>query len=188
MAKYTITHTCGCQETVQLFGKECERQRKIDFLETLPCVDCQRKAEREAAEKSATALALPGLVGSDKQVAWALTIRNGAIKELAARNGGTADAEAMSVVSGITSAGWWIDHRVRAADCVVAQTPAAKRAEAERAAELEPRMLESIGQYKAASEPKKVAILDMMHNAAEFGTPERAKIAREFLRRIGEAN
>lgn len=185
MAKYTITHTCGCKETVQLFGKESDRARKTEWLETIPCVDCQRKAEREAAEKSAAALSLPGLVGSEKQVAWAITIRNIAINELTARNGGKVSADAMAVISNITSAGWWIDHRNRAADYIVAQTPAAKRAEAERAAELEPRMLESIGQYKAASEPKKVAILDMMHNAAEFGTPERAKIAREFLRRIG---
>lgn len=89
MAKYTITHTCGCHETVQLFGKECERQRKIDFLETLPCVDCQRKAEREAElePRMLEAIEQYKAVSTDKKAGILYMMRKPIAKEFLRRIG-----------------------------------------------------------------------------------------------------
>ena len=71
MAKYTIQHRCGHEEEVKLFGKEKERQWKIGKMEEEDCLECQNK---QAAEENAEE-GLPALEGSDKQVAWAETIR-----------------------------------------------------------------------------------------------------------------
>lgn len=48
MAKYDITRTCGCEETVELFGKSSERERKIEYYETQECATC--KAKRQGLE------------------------------------------------------------------------------------------------------------------------------------------
>lgn len=46
MAKYNVTFSCGHEETVELFGKETERRRKIDYFERYGlCKECY-KAQR----------------------------------------------------------------------------------------------------------------------------------------------
>lgn len=109
MAKYYIEHTCGHEETVELFGKVSERERRIEWLEAHSCTECwkkERKAETKAREAKAIEAikqklgenaynAITGLAkstnegelkGSDKQVSWAEDIKDGfvhqAIKEL----------------------------------------------------------------------------------------------------------
>lgn len=77
MAKYTITHTCGHQETVQLYGAHSDREWRINKMEASPCEDCLRQAANEKAEKEAREAGLPMLEGSAKQIAWATTIRQG---------------------------------------------------------------------------------------------------------------
>lgn len=71
--KYTITYKCGHTGTVELFGNERERARKIAwYSENYDCPECNAaKREAEAQE-----YALPELVGSEKQVAWAEKIRS----------------------------------------------------------------------------------------------------------------
>ena len=61
MAKYTIHHTCGCTSTAELYGKESQRQWRIEQMEQEDCADC-------AAQGS-------DLSGSPKQVTWAEKIR-----------------------------------------------------------------------------------------------------------------
>lgn len=53
MAKYEITHTCGCVETVNICGTNVngERERKAAWMESKPCYKCQRKMD-EAAGKA----------------------------------------------------------------------------------------------------------------------------------------
>lgn len=82
MASFTINHTCGHEAEVQLFGKVKDRESKADWMANNPCADCakaQKAAKNEAAGQIATTQAseagLPVLEGSDKQVAWANTIR-----------------------------------------------------------------------------------------------------------------
>ncbi|MFZ5746559.1 MAG: hypothetical protein ACOY45_02750 [Pseudomonadota bacterium] len=82
MAKYDVQHICGHTVSHQLFGKEIERTRKIEWLKTTDCPDCHRAArdaERNAATAAAKAAAqdsgLPALIGTDKQIAWAERLR-----------------------------------------------------------------------------------------------------------------
>jgi hypothetical protein len=88
MAKYTITYSCGHTGEIQLFGKMDERDRKIAWLEREGlCPECYKaRKEQEHAEatekaKQETAdLDLPELTGSERQIAWAETIRAKAAK------------------------------------------------------------------------------------------------------------
>jgi hypothetical protein len=47
MAKYEINHACGHTSTKQLFGKNSERTRRIEWLETQDCPDCWAAKQRE---------------------------------------------------------------------------------------------------------------------------------------------
>jgi hypothetical protein len=71
MAKYTITQACGCEIVVQLYGPNRDRERKIEWYESLTCTDCQNK---EAAAQNQEA-GLQQLTGTEKQIAWAESIR-----------------------------------------------------------------------------------------------------------------
>ena len=76
MAKYTITHICGHSETVELFGKLADRDRKIAWLESKPCWDCDRAAETKRWHDVGRALGLKDITeGTEKQIAWAYSIR-----------------------------------------------------------------------------------------------------------------
>lgn len=82
MAQYGVTHTCGHSEWHDLIGPGKDRERKLSWLETTVCSECykaQKEAEKTAANEYAkTANAetgLPELTGTEKQIAWAETIR-----------------------------------------------------------------------------------------------------------------
>lgn len=100
MAKENVTFKCGCVKCVQLaFGNHirCKDQAIYKaYLETQICEDC-KKAQREAEQervlnerKDATAKAtakaeeagLPKLKGSEKQVAWAMVLRDKALERI----------------------------------------------------------------------------------------------------------
>lgn len=82
MAQYNIRHTCGHEETVQIYGTNVhgERQRKAEWLESKPCRDCERKAMREENLTGAAEL-----TSSDKQVSWANDLRAKAIGDIKAK-------------------------------------------------------------------------------------------------------
>lgn len=82
MAQYNIHHTCGHEETVQIYGTNAhgERQRKAEWLESKPCRDCERKAMREENLTGAAEL-----TGSDKQINWANDLRAKAIDDIKAK-------------------------------------------------------------------------------------------------------
>lgn len=82
MAQYNIHHTCGHEETVQIYGTNVhgERQRKAEWLESKPCRDCERKAMRDENLAGAAEL-----TGSDKQVNWANDLRAKAIGDIKAK-------------------------------------------------------------------------------------------------------
>ena len=91
MAKYNVKFSCGHTATIELYGKEKDRQRKIAWYEENGlCPDCYRKqqeeekkAEAEKAAAEAASLGLPELIGSPKQVAWADKIRVGIVNTIA---------------------------------------------------------------------------------------------------------
>lgn len=125
MAKYHITHACGCTITHQLCGPTKDRARKESWLESQPCRECERKAINEASAARAEAAGLPALEGSEKQVAWATTIRDKALPEMAKlklkghpKLSDAAQAEVADAIILITTeierqtdASWWIEHR-----------------------------------------------------------------------------
>lgn len=128
MAKYQVEcKDCKKEMTVQLYGKERDRQWKIDNFDW-QCDACRQKAF-EAANAAAAAKAeeagLPELEGTEKQVAWAESIRVKKLDEIASE---AAHAEkrpkvlkldsfeaapALRWIAGQKSASWWIDRRAR---------------------------------------------------------------------------
>lgn len=81
MGKYLITYKCGHTKEVQLYGKIEDRIKKLEWMEQHAlCSDCNREGMKEkhlqeykkALQESGS---LPILQGSEKQVAWAITIR-----------------------------------------------------------------------------------------------------------------
>jgi len=80
--QYTVTYSCDHTGTVNLFGPGRERERKLAWLETVLCPACaaeakakQNAAASEKAGREAAANGLPVLQGSEKQCAWAETLR-----------------------------------------------------------------------------------------------------------------
>ena len=83
MAKYTIDYKCGHAGVEQLYGPTRDRESHVEWARgNKLCADCyreQRDKANAAASMTAAAQAktdsLPALTGSDKQIAWAETIR-----------------------------------------------------------------------------------------------------------------
>lgn len=83
MAKHNVTYSCGHQGVENLFGPHRDRERRISYLESSGlCAACYaRKKESEraaasiAAERAASSAGLPALEGTERQVAWAETLR-----------------------------------------------------------------------------------------------------------------
>lgn len=128
MAWHTITHSCGHTERHQLYGPGKTRDWRAAKLAEDPCEAC-RKVEQDAANAKAAAAnaeaGLPALTGSDKQVAWAETVRAAkldaipaAIEELQGQCPKAKWPEvegkiiaATDAMQAQTAASWWIDRR-----------------------------------------------------------------------------
>lgn len=82
MAWYYGTFSCGCEGRVNVIGPTKDRQWKVDRKFEGLCEECyikkleadRKKANKEAEEK-AKEMELPNLTGSEKQIAWANTLR-----------------------------------------------------------------------------------------------------------------
>lgn len=131
MSKYQITRACGHAETVNIGGKVSERDRLAGYEERKMCYECykaKQAADRAAATEAASADAqtknLPDLQGSDKQIAWAETIRASMLKMAdylprfdALEAAGTIDPVQAATkrmilrVQACNSAKWYIDNR-----------------------------------------------------------------------------
>lgn len=169
MAKAEIKCTCPECGAKHTWSVICHNRREADNWEHYHaddtdrlCPECYakqqavkraeaREAENKAAAETAGALGLPELSGTEKQVAWATSIRQRALDEAlrAAAGGSTRDlndegralvAAAMATMP--TDATWWIDHRdglLGARFCVEKQIECANWArlsDEQRAAEL----------------------------------------------------
>jgi len=53
MAKYTINHSCGHQEVVDLGGKVKDRESRAEWLERQDCKDCWKAKEAAKAARDA---------------------------------------------------------------------------------------------------------------------------------------
>ena len=142
MAWYEITYACGHTGREQLYGKEADRKSLIEWKSTHQiCPECFAKEienQNRKAIASNTNGVLPQLTGSEKQIAWAISIREKALATLdstisevernitAKINNGTIDqatAEALrsknqndaemcrKIYLGVTDSKIWIDNR-----------------------------------------------------------------------------
>ena len=117
--KYEITMGCGHKETVVLYGPHRERENKIWWYENRgECQACKQariNAENEAAAEQSKEHDWPELKGSEKQKAWATTIRLDEYNKLDTK----VPAEykelfrtcADQFIKEHTDAGWWISYR-----------------------------------------------------------------------------
>lgn len=166
MAKAEIKCTCPECGATHMWSVICHNRREADNWEQYHandtdrlCPACYAKAkakeraearevENKAAAETAGALGLPALSGTEKQVAWATSIRQKALDEALAPHGGSLAnlndkgravlAAAMAKLP--TEARWWIDHRDDAAHRATLELECASWAllpEDKRAAKLE---------------------------------------------------
>lgn len=111
-----ITHACGHEQIHYLSGFASQQERKVRWLETTKCRTCfvttKQVEQAEAAVRDSAAIAhlnLPPLTGSDRQVAWATTLRASRLCALSAKTGTEGNGHQVCVV--VIDAKWWIDHR-----------------------------------------------------------------------------
>lgn len=80
MAKYDVTYSCGHTDTVQLYGKNEERERKLKWMENSLCPECYKKWKCEDNKQKAKEILgnieLPNLTGTEKQIAYAESLRD----------------------------------------------------------------------------------------------------------------
>lgn len=129
MAKYIITYACGCAVEKQLYGKISKRESYVEWASKHECPECEKARLNSEAQAKAEQSNLPSLTGSDKQVAWAITIRQAFLSDL--ENGITDRMKLINdsnrekamaslakinetrdtMIANETSASWWIDRR-----------------------------------------------------------------------------
>ncbi|GAA3878374.1 hypothetical protein GCM10022243_48850 [Saccharothrix violaceirubra] len=146
MAQYTITRTCGHEDTINITGTNVRNQHRgeVRRQERRACLACHTAAEHRAGARVTADLDLPPLTGSTKQIAWAEAIRGRAapaverhVEELVASIGVNGFTPAFcdvwidamrEVLTGRTDARWWIDHSDDAAEAIYRIGAAALRA------------------------------------------------------------
>lgn len=128
MAKYTVTRACGHVEEVVLFGKIKDREWRLENVEPNKlCYECwqkelaeQREKENREAAEAAREMNLPQLTGTEKQVAWAETIRQKVLANIDTyiyksveeeRRNDPKIWQALEHIRNKTEARWWIDNR-----------------------------------------------------------------------------
>jgi 3'-phosphoadenosine 5'-phosphosulfate sulfotransferase (PAPS reductase)/FAD synthetase len=94
--KYLVTRSCGHKTPITLFGAGRDRENKLEWLETQPCHHCKTDANHERALIQQDARDLPPLIGSDKQIEWAVRCRYHALR-LVDRVIGDAEAKPMRI-------------------------------------------------------------------------------------------
>lgn len=90
MAHYDVTHACGHDERIELFGKTSERERRIEWAEDIrtKCIDQLLGQVRNLVAR------IPGKATAQQSAAFAA--RCNAIA---------------SMIANETSAAWWIENR-----------------------------------------------------------------------------
>lgn len=204
MAWQTINHSCGHTESHQLYGPGKNREWRAKRLASEPCSEC-RKAEQEAENAKAAAAnaeaGLPALTGSEKQVAWAETIRAeklGAIQEAIEELQGQCPKAKWPEVEGKlvaatdalqaqTAASWWIDHRdlkvayilADLAKHLPATTPGADSTSAAAA------LAESTVRPEAGERIPTAAEIRILANRVEAHLPEKDEAFRDVVKALG---
>ena len=126
MAKYTVTcESCGSDMTVNLIGKHTTRQWKLENY-TWKCDDCIEKERQEKLKiqlENDVKNKLPELTGSEKQVKWAVTIRQTILDKIELHLKEESETEEfkqkLEIFKSQTSAKYLIDNRNNAHEAVM---------------------------------------------------------------------
>lgn len=69
--KYKITCSCGHEIIIDVYGETLKHEKKLLYYRENECPDCLIRS----LEKQEFMKCLPSLVGSDKQIRWAMQLR-----------------------------------------------------------------------------------------------------------------
>lgn len=204
MAKYAVKMSCGHEETIELFGKTADRDRKIAWLQEhgtcSACYKARLDAEKIAATKAAAEKAvednLPELTGSEKQINWAMTIRAQKLTDLDKMFGDLnakitdeqmrsknqiAYQAARNVLTSKTEAKYWIDNRNNSVKSLFASLKVEFDAEVERlTAEAEKVVEADVEDYVVSPEAQDVAI-DAETKAAKDNVTKTTKAKKQLV-------
>lgn len=121
MAKYDITFSCGHNGTVELFGKDKDRKWRLErYRDFGICDECLKKSrdeENDRALREAKEMGLPELLGTEKQISWATTIRQGFMVLLRNKKFSNDNLKEKTmdlfqiILKTKIKASWWIDKR-----------------------------------------------------------------------------
>lgn len=202
MGKYDVKYSCGHSGTVELFGKMSDRENKLKWMESGVCPECYRK-EREdlnaAKNAKAKEIGMPELIGTDKQITWAETIRRKFYEntiEGFKKAEASVDEKTMAiiraslayVIKNATSASEWIEYRNDTKSLVAKYKEAyreeakAKKAEAEEA-KAEPEAVEEIAEPEVCTKEGVVKIT--ADNAAVTAKYARDDDFRGIVKNLG---
>lgn len=114
MSYYSGTYTCGHEGRVQIYGPGKDRERKAAREFNRLCPACHIAQQQQIAEENAQALCLPPLHGSEKQITWAMRLRD---RLLTAYNKEAIPEQSAAAVRYVidhmtrnqTDASWWIE-------------------------------------------------------------------------------
>lgn len=124
MARATAKCTCSkCGKTFEVtaYRRNCAAAAEFEAWAAAAittCRDCDRIEKDQTVKAKAAELGLPGLTGSDKQINWAMTIRDEFLADVqrwTARYGDDAASADMFrrqikiILDAKTAAKWWID-------------------------------------------------------------------------------
>lgn len=89
--RYDGIYSCGHEGSVYIYGKSDYREWRKEKIFSGICPDCYKKqlakertVAKEAAMEEAKEMQLPELFGTEKQVAWAVTLRSECINKVSA--------------------------------------------------------------------------------------------------------
>ncbi|MDD5486725.1 MAG: hypothetical protein PHW65_04145 [Dehalococcoidales bacterium] len=204
MAKYEVERACGHTETVVLFGKTRDREWRLAREAEKLCYECwqkqlkeEREKENQEAAEAAKEMNLPELTGTEKQIAWAETIRQkmlADIDEFIFRNVNKEQRnapklrEAIEHIKSKTEARWWIDNRKVEYRYEFAHLleNAAQEAESKYHEPAPEVVAESKAEATVRPEEPKtetVAEIRPLENAIEISFPEKREDFREIVKK-----
>lgn len=74
--KYQITYSCGHEDTLEAFGPEKDREKKLEWAKEYGlCPDCYEKEQERLLFEFEIEHDLPNIKGTAKQTAWARRLR-----------------------------------------------------------------------------------------------------------------
>jgi hypothetical protein len=211
MAKYNVIYTCGHEGTVNIIGPHKDRKWKLSYEESKLCPECykakleadRQKQNAEAAEANQAA-GLPKLKGTEKQIAWAESIRKSMIEHIIEYYISQIIDEAKAehpeeyerVMKGFealkrhTDASWWIDNRINddkigLRRLINAEIEAIKKAEKEPPAAIVEAAKAEATVYPEKAVSNLVTEITVKNDTIEIHYPERNEEFRALVKKLG---